>query len=155
MPEPGAAQVAAPVSAAPLLVLAFDFGQQRIGIACGDSMSRSATPLVTVTARSDSARWTRIDSLIREWQPSVLVVGLPCHVDGSEGTASAAARRFASELGKRYPVPVHLVDERYSSLDAEARLKCARGSGIRKRRVTKADVDATAACILLERWFSQ
>jgi putative Holliday junction resolvase len=156
MPESAAPPpVAASVGAAAVLVLAFDFGQRRIGVACGDSMSRTTTPLITVAARTESERWARVDTLMREWQPGVLVVGLPYNVDGSEGTATAAARRFASELAKRYSVPVQLVDERYSSLEAEARLKRARESGIRKRRVAKADVDAAAACIVLERWFSQ
>lgn len=141
--------------AAPQLVLAFDFGERRIGVACGDSVSRAAAPLAAVTAAADRARWAGVDALIREWQPSVLVVGLPYHVDGSEGKATGAARRFASELAKRYPLPVQLVDERYSSLDAETRLKGARRLGLRKRRVAKADVDAAAACIILERWFSQ
>ena len=92
---------------------------------------------------------------MREWRPSVLVVGLPYNVDGSESKTTGAARRFASELAKRYLLPVQLVDERYSSLDAETRLKGARRSGLRRRRVAKADVDAAAACIILERWFSQ
>jgi putative holliday junction resolvase len=139
----------------PLLVLAFDFGQRRIGVACGDSVSRTAAPLTAVTAGADSVCWARVDALMREWQPGVLVVGLPYNVDGSESKATGAARRFASELAERYPVPVQLVDERYSSLDAETRLKGARRLGLRKRRVAKADVDAAAACIILERWFSQ
>ena len=141
--------------AAPLLVLAFDFGQRRIGVACGDSVSRTAAPLTAVDAGAGGARWAGVDALMREWQPSVLVVGLPYNVDGSESKSTGAARRFAGELARRYPVPVHLVDERYSSLDAEMRLKGARRSGLRRRRVAKADVDAAAACIILERWFSQ
>ena len=68
---------------------------------------------------------------------------------------SEAAREFAAEIARRYPLPVHLVDERYSSLEAENRLRSARESGLRRRRVAKEDVDATAACIILERWFME
>jgi putative Holliday junction resolvase len=85
----------------------------------------------------------------------MLVVGLPYNADGSEGAAAGAARGFAAELGKRYSLPVKLVDERYSSLEAEERLRGARESGMRKRRVTKLDVDGAAACVILERWFSE
>jgi putative Holliday junction resolvase len=75
-------------------------------------------------------------------------------VDGSEGAAAGEARGFASELAKRYERPVELIDERYSSLEAESRLRGERESGIRKRRVAKIDVDAAAACVILERWLN-
>jgi putative Holliday junction resolvase len=93
--------------------------------------------------------------MIRDWQPTLLVVGLPYNVDGSESTAAVGAREFAGELAKRYAVPVEFMDERYSSIESEARLKRARASGLRKRRVAKSDVDAGAACIILERWLSE
>ena len=86
-----------------------------------------------------------IDSLMREWRPAVLVVGLPYNVDDSESAAAARARSFAGELAERYGLPVELVDERYSSMEALDRLKEARASGLRKRRVAKGDVDAAAA----------
>jgi putative Holliday junction resolvase len=92
---------------------------------------------------------------MRDWSPAVLVIGLPYNADGSEGPAAAAARGFAAELGTRYALPIELVDERYSSLEAGERLRGARESGLRKRRVTKIDVDAAAACVILERWFSE
>ena len=92
---------------------------------------------------------------MRDWQPSILVVGLPYNVDDSESDITGAARGFANELAERYALPVRLIDERYSSLEAGSRLKAARESGLRKRRVAKADVDAAAACIILERWFTE
>jgi putative Holliday junction resolvase len=92
---------------------------------------------------------------MRDWRPAMLVVGLPYNADGSEGASAAAARGFAAELSERYALPVKLVDERYSSLEAEERLRGARESGLRKRRVTKGDVDAAAACVILERWFGE
>ena len=83
------------------------------------------------------------------------VVGLPYNVDGSENDMTGAARNFAAELARRFTLEVALVDERYSSLDAEARLRSARESGLRRGRVAKSDIDAAAACVILERWFTE
>jgi putative Holliday junction resolvase len=139
----------------PRLVLAFDFGHRRIGVACGDTLSRSAAPLRGVPAQRGKPRWELIDALLREWQPTLLVVGLPYNVDGSESGMTRDAREFAAALAQRQPLEVRLVDERYSSTEAGARLKGARASGLRRRRVDKADIDAAAACVILERWFSE
>ena len=92
---------------------------------------------------------------MRDWQPTMAVVGLPYNVDGSDSGMTGAARAFAAELAARYGLEVVLVDERYSSLEAEARLKSARESGLRRRRVAKSDIDAAAACVILERWFTE
>ena len=154
-PEPGAPDPRVSEPRAPGIVLAFDFGQRRIGVACGEGVSRTASPLGTVAVGSQGPRWDAIDALMRAWRPSSVVVGLPYSVDGSESAITGAARRFARELGARYKTSVQLVDERYSSLEAGTRLKEARESGLRKRRVAKADVDATAACIILERWLTK
>jgi putative Holliday junction resolvase len=137
----------------PQLVLAFDFGRRRIGVACGDTLSRSASPLAAVANSAAGAPWSAVDALMRDWKPDLIVVGLPYNTDGSESGMSAEVRAFADELARRYALPVRLVDERYSSLEAGARLKAGRQAGVRKRRVTKADVDAAAACVILERWF--
>jgi putative Holliday junction resolvase len=90
---------------------------------------------------------------MRDWRPDLIVVGLPYNADGSESAMSGQARDFSGELARRYALPVRLVDERYSSLEAGSRLKAERESGARKRRVTKTAVDAAAACVILERWF--
>jgi putative Holliday junction resolvase len=165
MPEQAATESASPQPAAPQqgtfghgkpsaqLVLAFDFGRRRIGVACGDTLSRTASPLAGIANGVAGPRWDIVDSLMRDWQPALLVVGLPYNVDGSESGMSATARGFADELARRYALPVRLIDERYSSLEAETRLKSEREAGLRKRRVAKADVDAAAACVILERWF--
>jgi putative holliday junction resolvase len=152
---PPAAVAAAANSPVPGIILAFDYGQRRIGIACGDTVSRTAAPLGGVSAGNAPAHWAAIDSLMRKWKPAIVVVGLPYNVDGSESAMTVAARGFAGELAQRYALPVQLVDERYSSLEAETRLKAARESGLRKRRVAKADIDAAAACIVLERWLTE
>ena len=133
--------------------MAFDFGGRRIGMACGDTLSRTATPLAGIANGHSGPRWETLDSLMRDWQPASLVVGLPYNVDGSESAMSSAVRAFAARLAERYALPVSLTDERYSSLEAHGRLKSARDAGIRKRRLAKADIDAAAACVILERWF--
>ncbi len=144
----------APDRSAPRLILAFDFGKKRIGIACGDTLSRTATPLAAVTASAAGTPWEAIVTVVREWQPALAVVGLPYNEDGSESPMTRAARAFAEELARRCAVPVEMVDERYSSLEAGMRLKAAREAGLRKRRIAKVDVDAAAACVILERWIS-
>jgi putative Holliday junction resolvase len=151
MPEPAAADRLP----AAQLVLAFDFGRKRIGVACGDTLSRTATVLSGVMNGVQGPRWQTVDTLLKEWQPTVLVVGLPYNADGSESAMSAEARSFAAALTLRYALPVRLIDERYSSLEAEARLKSQRAAGLRKRRLGRADVDAAAAGVILERWFSE
>jgi putative Holliday junction resolvase len=149
------AAASGPANGTPRVVLAFDFGRRRIGVACGDTISRTAAPLSAVPADARGPRWEMIDALLREWQPSLIVVGLPYNVDGSDSTLTSAAREFAAALERRCRLPVVLVDERYSSREAEARLKSAREAGLRRRRVAKADVDAAAACVILERWFTE
>jgi putative Holliday junction resolvase len=139
---------------APRLILAFDLGLRRIGVAHGDTLTRTAAPLKTLPSGPQGPPWERIHGLVRDWQPALAVVGLPYNADGSESAMAAAARGFAEELGRRCTLAVTLVDERYSSLEAQTRLRAARESGLRKRRVAKADVDAAAACVILERWFS-
>jgi putative Holliday junction resolvase len=144
-----------PEASRPQIVLAFDFGLRRIGVACGDTLSRSASALELVPAGSNGPRWEMIGSLMRDWQPDMAVVGLPYNVDGSDSNMTGAARSFAAELGRRFGIEVALVDERYSSLEAESRLKAARESGLRRGRVAKSDIDAAAACVILERWFTE
>jgi putative Holliday junction resolvase len=138
----------------PRLVLAFDLGTRRIGVAHGDTLTRAAAPLETLSAGPGGPPWERIHALVRDWQPALAVVGLPYNADGSESAMTAAARGFAVQLEKRCELAVMLVDERYSSLEAQERLRQARESGLRRRRVARQDVDAAAACVILERWFS-
>jgi putative Holliday junction resolvase len=153
VPSPGVPE--RPASGSPRIVLAFDFGHRRIGVACGDTVSRTAAPVDTVPVGLGGPRWEMIDALLREWQPALVVVGLPYNVDGSDSPMTSQARSFAADITRRYRLQAMLVDERYSSMEAEARLKSARESGQRRRRVVKADVDAAAACVILERWFTE
>jgi putative holliday junction resolvase len=155
MPDPIAPGTPIRESSAPKIVLAFDFGRRRIGVACGDTVSRAASPLKAIAAVAGAPPWEVIGALLRDWQPDLAVVGLPYNVDGSDSAMTQAARGFAAELARRFAVRIELVDERYSSREAEARLRSARESGLRRRRVAKSDVDAAAACVILERWFTE
>ena len=135
-------------------VLAFDFGLKRIGIASGDTLTRSAAPRAAILAGQSGPDWEAIEREVRSLAPAQLVVGAPYNADGSEGALAGAARRFAAELERRFALPVHLVDERFSSLEASARLKEQRASGERRRRVRREDVDSAAAAVILGRWFA-
>lgn len=137
------------------IVLALDFGLKRIGIASGDTLTRAARPRATVTNGPRGPDWAALDRQLADTRPARIAVGEPYNADGSESALTGAARRFAAELAQRSSIPVDLVDERWSSLDAQARLRDARASGGRRRRVTREDIDATAAAVILERWFEQ
>jgi putative holliday junction resolvase len=143
-----------PTTAAPQIHLAFDFGTRRIGIASGDSITRTARALTTLEHKG-SPPWAEIARLIADYQPKQLIVGLPYNMDGTPTTTTAPARDFAQELETRHGLPVALVDERLSSREAASELREARAQGWKKRRTVHADVDKVAAKLLLERWYSE
>ncbi|MGE5387133.1 MAG: Holliday junction resolvase RuvX [Betaproteobacteria bacterium] len=130
-------------------VLAFDFGEKRIGVAIGETMLAQAHPLNVIHAETDSARLAAIDKLIQEWQPVQVVVGLPTHVDGTPHAMTKRCRRFADHLAKHYALPVELADERLTSREAESRL---RETG-RNSKSMKPLLDAVAAQLILQNWF--
>ena len=138
---------------APETVLAFDFGLKRIGIAAGDSLTRSAAPRPAAISGTHGPDWQAITREVRALAPRRLVVGAPYNADGTDGALSARARAFAQELERRFALPVHLVDERFSSLEASAALTARRASGARRRRIARADIDSAAAAVILGRWF--
>lgn len=133
------------------LVLGFDFGTRRIGIAVGETLLKTARPLTTIDAVDNARRFDAIARLIAEWQPARLVVGLPVALDGAEHEMTARSRRFANQLHGRFGLPVDLADERLSSAAAESELR-ARGG---KPSINKAAVDAEAAAIILQSWFDR
>ncbi len=135
------------------IVLAFDFGLKRIGIAAGDTLTATARarPAALVSRRGPD--WGTIGREVLSLKPARLVVGAPYNVDGTPGALLPSARRFAGELKRRFALPVNLVDERFSSLEASAALSARRGSGER-RRTRHADVDSAAAAVILERWLA-
>lgn len=148
MPEDGAASAAS----GPLLVLAFDYGAKRIGVASGDTLTGTARPLGSVAASHGRPDWKQLSRYVADYQPQFLVVGVPCNMDGTDGPLTAAATAFAAELHERYAIEVVTVDERLSSREAEDLLRQQRASGERRRRVGRADIDPVAACVLLEQW---
>lgn len=128
--------------------LAFDFGFKRIGSAVGQSLTKTASPLVTIQAKSGIPDWAGIEKLIKEWRPQALIVGLPTCIDETELYTTGAARGFARQLRKRFALPVHLVDERLTTRAAREEL-FAQG-GYKKLKSTA--IDNIAACIILEQW---
>ena len=136
----------------PATILAFDFGLRRIGVAVGQSVTGSASPLGVVANRESGIDHDAIVELINEWHPGTLVVGMPAHADGSPSEIQASVKTFIEELD-RYGIPVETVDERYTSVEAERVLKRARAEGTRGR-IRKEDVDSAAAVFIAERYLS-
>ena len=131
-----------------LVLLAFDFGLRKIGVAVGQSVTQSATPLKFLKAEKGIPNWNDIQALIQEWRINAFVVGLPLNLDSSEQHISLAAREFANELEKRFTLPTYLIDERYSSREAKSQLR---------EHIDSADIsiDSYAAKLILESWFNQ
>jgi putative Holliday junction resolvase len=121
--------------------MAFDFGTRRIGVAVGNTLTKAGQPLKIITEPSEDVRFRAIQTLIKEWQPNQLVVGLPCHPDGTEHEMSAKARRFGNQLQGRFQLPVDWVDERYSSAVFEGNPDM------------RDNLDAQSAALILEQYF--
>lgn len=136
----------------PTTILAFDFGLRRIGVAVGQSVTGSASPVGVVANRDTGVDHDAIESLIREWRPARLVVGMPAHADGSDSDMRQPVLGFIDEL-KRYGLPISTVDERYTSIEAERVLQGARAAGSRGR-ISKQDIDSAAAVFIAERYLA-
>lgn len=130
-------------------VLAFDFGEQRIGVAVGEHLIKVASPLIQMDEESNEIRFNIITNLVREWQPTLLVVGLPLNLNGEETPISQLCRKFARRLNGRFNLPVMLIDERYSSFAAEELLA---EQGV-KGRAQKEMLDQMAATTILQKYF--
>ncbi|HIP53334.1 MAG TPA: Holliday junction resolvase RuvX [Chromatiales bacterium] len=128
-------------------LMGFDYGPRKIGVAVGQQVTNTASPLTTLRAVQDKPDWAGIGALIEEWRPSLLIVGLPLNMDGSEMPLTGRARRFARQLEGRYRLPVELVDERLSSRAARERM----GGQIKSIE----EIDAVAAQLILETWLSE
>jgi putative Holliday junction resolvase len=133
------------------VVLAFDFGLRRLGLATANLATRTASPLTTLRVDREIP-WAEIDRVIADWRPAQLVVGLP----ENEGAASIARaiRRFVDQLRERYELPVATVDEILTSAAAQAEIVGARRSGFLRRRVGRDSTDRVAACLIAEQWMS-
>ena len=131
--------------------LGFDFGEVRIGVAVGERLVALAHPLETLATPNNDERFARIATLLHDWQPEGLVVGLPTHADGTPHEMTRLARRFAQRLHGRFGLPVAYAEERLSSVEAEERL---RASG-HNARTARAHIDALAAQIILQSYFDR
>ncbi|AGG32817.1 Holliday junction resolvase YqgF [beta proteobacterium CB] len=124
-----------------LTIMAFDYGTRRIGIAVGNTLTKAGQPLKMIAEPSEDVRFRAIQVLIKEWQPNQLVVGMPCHPDGTEHEMSAKARRFGNQLHGRFQLPVDWVDERYTSAVLEGDPDM------------RDNLDAESAALILEQYF--
>lgn len=125
------------------VVMGFDFGMGKIGVAVGQSITRTATPLTILKARDGIPNWEQLQKLIKEWQPGLLIVGLPLNMDDSPSEMSRLAEKFARKLSGRFGLPCETVDERLSSFEAASRTD------------NDEPVDAIAAQLILETYFRE
>lgn len=123
------------------IVIALDYGLARIGVAVGNMLTKTARPLRIISWKTNEQKWKELSSLLTEWQPAVIVVGVPSHKDGAPNTMTPVCRRFARQLEGRYGIPVVLEDERYSSVEAES--ICEEEDDY---------IDDEAAAIILQQW---
>lgn len=130
-------------------VIAFDFGTKSIGCAVGQSVTGTAQALPAFKAQEGIPNWEMIGKVLQQWQPDLLVVGLPLNMDGSEQELSLRARKFANRLHGRFGFPVELQDERLTTTEARAEIFQRGGY----RALEKGKVDSISACLILESWF--
>ena len=131
--------------------LGFDFGMKNIGVAVGQELTKTANPLTVIKAREGIPDWDQIKTLLDQWNPQLLVVGLPLNMDGSEQEMTAAARRFGNRLNGRFHIPVDWQDERLTTFEALDQL------GIRSKMQSnkREDVDRISAQLILQSWLNQ
>ncbi|MGK0500657.1 MAG: putative Holliday junction resolvase [Oceanicoccus sp.] len=132
-------------------IMAFDYGTRSIGVAVGQTITRTANPLTELTARDGIPEWDHIKKLLDEWQPDLLVIGLPLNMDGSESELTQRAKKFANRLHGRFGLAIAMADERLSSFAAKGEIIERTGS----RKFKQHKVDSLAATIILESWFNQ
>ncbi|WP_027830107.1 Holliday junction resolvase RuvX [Marinobacter sp. HL-58] len=132
-------------------VMAFDFGTRRIGVASGQEMLGTGKPLAMLPARDGIPDWDRIGSLLAEWKPDLVLVGLPLNMDDTENDMCARARKFGKRLHGRFHIEVEMVDERLTSYEAKGDVMAAGGS----RDFGRDGIDDRAAVLILETWFNE
>ena len=133
------------------IVLGFDFGLKRIGVAVGQTLTKTARPLTTLQARNGVPDWTQLANLIKTWQPTACIVGIPLNMDGTEQPITQAAKEFSNQLAERFKILVHGMDERLSTKDARERLFNAGGY----KALQDGQIDSIAAQLILENWLNQ
>ena len=130
------------------VLLGFDFGMKRIGVAVGQTITKTASPLDTLKAQDGIPDWNIINELIQKWRATAFVVGIPLNMDGTEQDITKAARKFANRLHGRFNMPVHFVDERLSTIEARTRIFEQGGY----KALQEKQIDSIAAVIILEDW---
>lgn len=132
------------------VVIAFDFGFSKIGVAVGNKSTLTASPLAQISARQGEPSWQAIDKLLADWRPAALVVGIPQTLDGKKQYTTKPARAFCNALAQRSGLPVHPVDERLTTVEARSQVFEAGGY----RKLKKTSIDSVAACLILEQWLA-
>ena len=130
------------------MILGFDWGAKRIGVAVGNALLNQATPLKTLSAREGIPDWKLIEHLIKEWKPEVLVVGVPLDMDGKNLTTTDRAKNFCAHLQEKFRLPVQPVDERLTTVEARQQLFDEGGY----RKIQSSQVDSYAAKLIVEQW---
>jgi putative Holliday junction resolvase len=130
------------------LVIGFDFGMRRIGMAIGHCSTKHTRPLPTLLAKQGEPDWAALRKTLALWKPEALIVGLPTHIDGREQYTTEAARCFAQALKAHFQLPVYLVDERLSTVEARSQLFEQGGY----KKIKQSEIDSFAACVILEQW---
>ena len=131
------------------IILGFDFGTKYIGIAVGQTISKTATPLKSLIAKNGTPDWSQITNIINEWKPSALLIGNPLNMDGTTQAITTSAENFAQILKEKYNLPIYMVDERLSTWEAKNKLNLNK-SKLNKKEITK--INSLSAVILVEQW---
>lgn len=134
----------------PKILLGFDFGMKRIGVAVGQTITQTANPLETLPAKEGVPTWHTVEKLIKKWRPDALVVGIPLNMDGTQQKITGDALAFAQSLRDRFKLPVHEMDERLTTKDARERLFHVGGY----KALQDGQVDQVAAQLILQNWFA-
>jgi putative Holliday junction resolvase len=132
------------------LALGFDYGLSRIGVATGQTLTQTASPLTALPAKDGTPQWDAIEKLLAEWKPDVVVVGLPLHEDGAMSDMAERAKKFGQRIHGRFGVQVAFIDEYHSTREARAHLNYKGKAGDQDGKL-----DATAASVILERWLGE
>lgn len=132
-------------------VLGFDYGERRIGIAVGQTITGHASPLETITAINQKPDWTKIQKIIQEWRPDALIIGIPYHLDGKPSEMTEKAERFGRQLEGRFNLPVKTVNETLSSYEAEQELQ----KKVKISQHNKQEIDKMSAAIIVQSWLEQ
>ncbi|KEI35814.1 putative holliday junction resolvase YggF [Francisella sp. W12-1067] len=131
-------------------LLAIDYGRARIGLASGQMITKTASPIGTIEAYDGKPNWFELDKIIKRWNPSDIIIGLPLDTKDLDTDITRDARNFAKEVEDRYQKNVHLINEAYSTREARWRLE-----SVKNKKVSHVKVDALAACVILETWMSE